>query len=93
MIKHLKEWDKLYVKHMKGGYIEMNVIFTTAMKPLTDLLESNLNFHYLEQLEKTKDIPSFRHEALETKFIEHFTTICDIFKAYGDLKDTYNIKH
>lgn len=40
----------------------------TAMKPLTDLMESNLNFHYLEQLEKNKDIPSFRHEALETKF-------------------------
>lgn len=65
LIKLLKEWDKLYVKHMKSGYIEMNNIHMTAMKPLTNLLESNLNFHYLELIEKKKEVPSFRHEALE----------------------------
>ena len=88
----MKEWDKLYVKHIKSGYVEMNQIHMTAMKPLTDLLESNLNFHYLEQLEKNKEIPSFRHEALETKFQEHLTIVCDIFKNFGRLKDYYNIK-
>lgn len=70
----------------------MNVIHMTAMKPLTDLLESNLNFHFLEQLEKTKDIPNFRHEALEIKFQEHLTTLCTIFTSYGRLTDTFNIK-
>jgi len=41
LIKHLKEWDKLYTKHIKSGYVEMNAIHTSGMKPLTDLLESN----------------------------------------------------
>lgn len=63
-----------------------------AMKPLTDLLESNLNFHFLEQVEKKKEVPKFRHEALETKFCEHLTILCDILKAYGHLVDYYNIK-
>jgi hypothetical protein len=65
----------------------------TAMKPLTDLMESNLNFHYLELQEKNKDIPSFRHEALETKFQEHMTILCGIFENYGRLKPYhYDIK-
>lgn len=68
LIKMLKEWDKLYMKHTKSGYVEMNNIHMSAMKPLTNLLESNLNFHYLELIEKKKDVPSFRHEALEEKF-------------------------
>lgn len=41
LVDHLKEWDKLYMKHIKSGYIEMNVIHTAAMKPLAILLESN----------------------------------------------------
>lgn len=52
LIKELKEFDAMYMKHLKQGYPEMNAIHMAAMKPLTDLLESNLNFHYLEQLEK-----------------------------------------
>lgn len=92
LIKMLKEWDKIYLKHIKSGYIEMNNIHMTAMKPLTNLLESNLNFHYLELIEKKKEVPSFRHEALEEKFQEHMTRICEIFAQYGNLKDPYNIK-
>lgn len=76
LIKILKEFDKLYVKHIKSGYIEMNNIHMNAMKPLCQLMESNLNFHYLEQIEKKKEVPKFRHEALETKFCEHLTTLC-----------------
>jgi hypothetical protein len=48
LVKHLKEFDKLYTKHIKSGYVEMNGIHTSAMKPLTDLLESNLNLHFIE---------------------------------------------
>lgn len=70
----------------------MNAIHMSAMKPLTDLLESNLNFHYLELQEKIKEIPDFRHEALENKFDQHLTVLMDIFKVYGQLKDYYNIK-
>jgi hypothetical protein len=41
LVKLLKEWDKLYTKHIKSGYVEMNAIHVSAMKPLTELLESN----------------------------------------------------
>jgi hypothetical protein len=74
LIKLLKEFDKLYVQHIKSGFIEMNNIHTTAMKPLVNIMESNLNFHFLELIEKKKEVPKFRHEALETKF-------CDLFKV------------
>jgi hypothetical protein len=92
LIKMLKEWDKLYIKHIKSGYIEMNTIHMSAMKPLTDILESNLNFHYLELIEKKKDVPKFRHEALEEKFCGHLTRLCEIFRDYGKLKDPFHIK-
>jgi len=87
-----KEWDKMYVKHIKSAYIEMSAIHASAMKPLKDLLESNLNFHYLEEIEKKKEVPNFRHEALEDKFCEHMTRICEILRDYGNLKDYFNIK-
>ncbi len=48
LVSKLKDYDKLYLKHIKGGHVEMNTIHMTAMKPLTNLLESNLNFYYLE---------------------------------------------
>lgn len=92
LIKLLKEWEKLYMKHIKSGFVEMNHIHMTAMRPLTDLLESNLNFHYLELIEKKKDVAKFRHEALEEKFCEHLTRVCEIFRDYGTLKDYFHIK-
>ena len=91
LIKLLKDWDRLYLKHIKSGYIEMSAIHSKAMKPLTDLLESNLNFTYLENIEKKKEVPKFRHEALETKFCEHTTTVCNILRSYGNWTDPYNI--
>jgi len=47
-IKILKEWDKAYVKHAKSIYPEMSAIHASAMKPLTLLIEANLNFYKLE---------------------------------------------
>ena len=93
LVKMLKEFDKLYTKHIKSGFVEMNAIHTQAMKPLTDLLESNQNLHFLEQqMVKKKDIPTFRHEALEEKFAGHLTRICEIFRDFGELKESFNIK-
>jgi hypothetical protein len=61
LMKMLKEWDKMYTKHMKSIYPEMNKIHTDAMKPLTDLITANLNLHNLEQMEKDKkEVPDFR---------------------------------
>jgi hypothetical protein len=91
-VKILKEWDKLYVKHIKGAYPDMSKIHDACMKPLGALLESNYNLHNLEEIIKTKSVPNFRFEALEHKFCENLTTICDILRDYGDLKESYNIK-
>mgnify|MGYP001211618623 CR=1 FL=1 len=54
LIKFCKEWDKLYVKHIKGTYPEMNGHHTKAMLPLANLVEANVNFHNLENMEKNK---------------------------------------
>jgi hypothetical protein len=65
LIKFLKDFDKQYVKHIKSGYVEMNAIHTSAMKPLLDIMTSNYNLNALENLEKKNpDLPSFRKEAL-----------------------------
>ena len=54
LIKFCKEWDKLYVKHAKAVYPEINAIHVAAMKPLTQLIEANSNFHKLEIMIKDK---------------------------------------
>ena len=93
LIKYLKDFDKLYVKHIKSGYVEMSAIHNSAMKPLLDLMTSNYNLNNLELLEKKNpDLPSFRRLALQDKFIQHMTRICEIFRDFGNLKDIFNIK-
>merc|ERR1711871_547137 len=86
LIKFCKEWDKLYVKHIKGTYPEMNGHHMAAMKPLTQLIDANLNFHHLEEMEKNKkeypDVPAFRHQALDEEFCKFLTGVCEIFKDY-----------
>ena len=70
----MKDWDKNYVKHMgsKGTFGEMNTLHMTAMKPLTELIEANLNFHNLELMiskpNNPTPVPAFRTQALEEKF-------------------------
>ena len=89
LIKKCKEWDKLYVTHIKTTYPEMSQIHATAMKPLTLLVESNLQFWRLEDMIKKdpSNIPEFRFIALEEEFVKHMTNVCDIFKEYGNMKD------
>jgi hypothetical protein len=70
----------------------MSAIHATAMKPLTQLLDSNLNFHKLELMMQQKiDVDEFRYNALESEFCKFFTGICEIFKEFGDLKNHFNI--
>lgn len=71
LIQKLKAFDKFYTKHIKSAYVEMSAIHAQAMLPLTNLLESNRNLHFLEELMKKKEVPKFRFEALEEKFIGH----------------------
>jgi len=93
LVKLLKEWDKLYMKHQKGTYKEMNEIHMAAMKPLNQLIEANINFHRLEMMIKAKkEIPKFRYKALEEEYCKFYTGVLDIFKLYGDLRDHYDIK-
>jgi hypothetical protein len=95
LIKKCKEWDKLYVKHIKSTYPEMAQIHATAMRPLTLLIDANLQFTRLEDMIKKDptNIPEFRSIALEDEFIKHMTNVCDIFKEYGDMKENpFDIK-
>ena len=93
LIKLCKEWDKLYVKHSKAIYPEINTIHMAAMKPLTQLIDANSNFHKLEMMIKDKkEVPQFRHLALEAEFSKFLTGVCEIFKEYGELKDHFDIK-
>jgi hypothetical protein len=93
LIKDCKDWDKLYLKHMKTTYPELNAIHMAAMKPLTLLIDSNNNFHKLENMIKDKrEVQQFRYNALETEFCKFLTGVCEIFKEYGDVKDHFDIK-
>ena len=80
----------------KGTYEEMNTLHMSAMKPLNELIEANLNFHNLEVMiaKSNNPIPGFRLDALEEKFCYKMTGVCEIFKDYGDdiLEDHFNIK-
>ena len=91
-MKVLKEWDKLYVKHMKAIYPEMNAIHNQAMEPLNKLVDANVNYYRLEQMIKEKrEVPVFRKNALELEFCNHFTVICNIFRDFGELKEHFDI--
>lgn len=58
------------------------------MKPLSLLVDSNLQLTRLEDMMKNdSNIPEFRVIALEDEFVKHMTNVCDIFKEYGDMKD------
>ena len=86
LIKLLKEWDKVYVKHIKISYPEMSKHHAEAMEPLMQLIGANLNFWKLEQMIANKEfVPDFRHQALEEEFCKFFTGVCQILKEYGDL--------
>lgn len=93
LIKQLKEFDKLYMKHIKSGFVEMNVIHTAAMKPLIEIMAANYYLNNYEQIEKKKDdLPTFRGEALREKYCQHMNRLCEIFRDFGTLKDVFNIK-
>lgn len=74
----------------------MNGHHMKAMQPLMNLVEANLNYSNLENMEKNKaqypDVPFFRHQALEEEFCKYLTGVCEIFKDYGELKDHFDIK-
>lgn len=94
LINKLKDFDKDYIRHMKKTHPEISeIIIEPAIGPLMNLLESNYNFHKLEELIKKKlDIPDFRFHALEDRFCEHLEIICTVLKEHGNLKDTFAIK-
>lgn len=98
LLNKLKDWDKAYLKHMKSTNPELKDIHTTAMLPLVNLMESNFNFYNFLRMKRSShpDLPEFRHKALEERYIEHFTKICDILAAFPSLdekklEDPYDI--
>lgn len=92
LFKHCKEWDKLYTRHIKATFPEMNNIHMSAMAPLIKLMECNLNFTRIDQmLAQRKPVPIFRVEALENIFSQLLSALCQIFMDHGDLKDSFGI--
>ena len=77
----------------------MNTLHMSAMKPLTELIDANRNFHNLEQMVVKGNngiaVPDFRRDALEVQFCAKLTKVCEIFKEYGPdnkLEDHFDIK-
>lgn len=76
----------------------MNELHMAAMNPLNELITANENFHNLEvMIAKPGNpipVPEFRLLALEEKFCEKLTTVCEIFKDYGTdpLVEHFNIR-
>ena len=92
LVSKLKEWDKHYVKHMRNTNPELSLIHTQALKPLVDLMESNFNYYnFLILKENNPDLPDFRYRALEEKFVEHFTKVCDILAAFPSRDDNLKL--
>ena len=62
------------------------------MKPLTDIMQSNLNLYYFEQLKIARkkvgkeELPAFRHTALEVQFSIHLTEMCRLFSTFQTVK-------
>ena len=54
-----------------------------------DYLKINIS---MKVLMKKKEVPVFRFEALEEKFIGHLNRVCEIFRDFGTLKESFNIK-
>ena len=76
------------MKHAKNTNPELALIHSTALAPLVNLMESNFNYYNFLNLKKTNpDLPDFRHKALEEKFIEYFTKVCDILAAFPSRDD------
>lgn len=96
LIRQLKEFDKLYVKHgKKGGTNEelMNNVILARMKPLLDLMDSNLNYYKINlMIAAKKAVPDFRFVALREKFCEHMTDLMIILRDYGKLRDFFDIR-
>lgn len=100
LIKLLKDFDKLYVQHIKPStkskqysHDEMAGYHKTAMTPLVELMDSNWNFKKHEiMMEKDKSLPVFRFNALEERFVVDFTNFNNVIKQYGNLKDYYDIR-
>ena len=94
LVTKLKDWEKKYHKHAKTINPEMALIHKQCMQPLSNLMESNWNLYNFKELQKKKkeELPEFRYTALEEKYIEHFTKICDILSTYGTLEDYYDIR-
>lgn len=92
-VKCVKEWDKKYEKHRKSYNPELLDIQKKVALPLTNLFESNFNFFCLNRLiKKGESCPDFRYKALEDKFIEHFTKVCELFRDFGNLIQFFNIR-
>jgi hypothetical protein len=91
--KMMKDWDKRYMKHMKGANVKLGEITREVAVPLTNLFESNYHFHNINvMVKKNIFVPDFRYKALEDKFVMHSTRLFELFRDFGELKDPFDIQ-
>lgn len=66
------------------------------MTPLWDFIQANRSFGFIEKMleDPKNEVPSFRFQALEQKFVDTFTAVCEIFKLYGEtpVEEAFNIR-
>jgi len=92
-VKMMKEWDKRYMKHMKTTNVDLGAIQKEVAVPLTNLFESNFNFHNINvMIKKGVPVPDFRLAALEAKFVMHMKRVQELFRDYGKLEDEFDIQ-
>jgi len=77
------------MQHGKIAHPTISDIHTKTMKPLADVIESCLNLFNFEEMMKTQQLPEFRLNALEEKFAETLTLVCDILKDHGKIGHLY----
>jgi hypothetical protein len=85
VFKVLRKWEGMYSKHQRFTNPEIAAIHQKVVQPLQDLFKSNYNFANLNDM-ITKSpllVPEFRFLALEEKFIDHMTRVCELLRDYG----------
>ena len=58
-----------------------------AMQPVVDLYNACVNLDNFHILSKKRPFPEFRKKALDAKFVETMTAVCEIIRKYKNEKN------
>lgn len=84
-VKMLKEFEKMYQKHEKVTNKELGAYIASSFVPLTDAWDANWNYYnILKMINDGVNVPDFRFKAIEDKYIEKMTRLCNLLTTYGE---------